>query len=58
MTQTEEIIAKTDEVKTLLDNKSFDKYFEKKFDEVQDVVLIHEVMKRNDNPLIIVRLLL
>ena len=34
MIQTEEIIAKTDEVKTFLDNKSFDKYFEKKFYEV------------------------
>ena len=57
MTPTEEIVAKTDEVKAILDYKSFDKYFENEFDEVKDVVLINEVMKRSDDPLIIVRLL-
>ena len=57
MTPTEVIVAKTDEVKAILDNKSFDKYFKNEFDEVKDVVLINEVMKRNDEPLIIVRLL-
>lgn len=57
MKETKEIYPKTEYVKKKLYNKSFDKYFENTFDEVKDVSLINEVMKRNDNPLIIVRLL-
>ena len=57
MLETKEIIPRTEYVKKILDNKSFDKYFEQKFDVVKDVRLINEVMKRNDDPLIIVRLL-
>ena len=57
MFPTNEIRAKTEYVKNILDYKSFDKYFETKFDVVRDVRLINEVMKRKDEPLIIVRLL-
>ena len=57
MLETKKIIPRTEYVKKILDNKSFDKYFEQKFDVVKDVRLINEVMKRNDDPLIIVRLL-
>ena len=57
MRETKEIIPSSKYVENILDNESFDKYFEKEFDEIKDVRLIHEVMKRNDDPLIIVRLL-
>ena len=57
MIETKDIIAKTEYVKNILGNEGFDKYFENEFDEVNDVKLIDEVIKRNDNALIIVRLL-
>ena len=57
MTPTKDIEARTIFVQKILENENFEKYFEKEFDEVRDVRLINEVMKRNDEPLIIARLL-
>jgi len=57
MIPTQNIIPKTEKVKQLLYEESFDKYFEKEFNPDTDAHLINEVIKNNDEPLIIVRLL-
>lgn len=55
--ETENIIFLNENVKNILNTISFDKYLENEFDVSNDVKLINEVIKRNDNSLIIVRLL-
>ena len=57
MIPTENIIPKTERIKQLLSEESFDKYFEREFNPDMDAFLINEVINRNDEPLIIVRLL-
>ena len=57
MMQTENINPKTEQIRQLLHNESFDKYFEKGFNPEEDAALINEIIKLNDEPLIIVRLL-
>ena len=52
-----DIIAKTEKVKSLLNNETFDKYFDLEFNEDKDANLIKEVIEQKDEPLIIVRLL-
>ena len=57
MLESKYIIPRNDEVKNILDNEGLYLYLEKKFNADMDVRLIDEVIKNNDNSLIIVRLL-
>ena len=57
MMPTENIIPKTQQINALLNNNTFDKYFENEFKENTDAFLINEIIRNNDDPLIIVRLL-
>lgn len=57
MIPTENILPRTEEINALLSNKTFDKYFENEFKENTDAFLINEIIRNDDDPLIIVRLL-
>ena len=54
---TEEIEINTQIINTRLNNQTLNIYLKKKFDVIQDVYLIFNIIIENDNPLIIVRLI-
>jgi len=57
MIPTENINPRTDRIKAVLNDQTFNKYFENDFNEDTDAFLINNVINYNDEPLIIVRLL-
>ena len=55
--KTSEIVAYTQNIKLLMNNKTFKEYCDMTFVDYRDAILIDNIISNNDNPLMIVRLL-